>query len=73
MLLVEADGRHDLEIAGDGIDGDAGDPFPGTARKTSLRDTGAISTSFPGTRSGIVLKNITVDSKGTVRLDVVIV
>src|SRR5262249_14413290 len=72
MLLVQADGRHDLEHAGDQDEGDAGDPFPGLAKKTALADTGEISTSFPGTRSGIALQNISLDASGSVRIDVVI-
>jgi len=42
------------------------------AKKTALADTGDISTSFPGTRSGIALQNISVDASGNVRVDVVI-
>ena len=72
MLLVQADGRHDLEHAGDQDEGDAGDPFPGLAKKTALADTGEISTSFPGTRSGIALQNISVDASGNVKVDVMI-
>lgn len=73
MLLVQADGRHDLEKPDDNDEGDGGDPFPGSAGITELKDSGGISTSFPGKRSGVVLKNISVDAKsGKVKLDVVI-
>lgn len=73
MLLVQADGRHDLEHPDDQDQGDAGDPFPGAARVTSLGDTGSISTSFAGAPSGISLSNIAVDAQtGNVSLDVTI-
>jgi len=59
MLLVQADGKHDLLDPNDGNQGDAGDPFPGLEDKHELGDTGDVSTSFPGgPRSGILLKNI---------------
>ncbi len=71
MLLLEADGRHDMEAGGDLDEGDAGDPFPGSAKKTSLGDTGATSTSFPGVPSGVKLANISLDpGTGNVHLDV---
>lgn len=61
LLLVQADGLHNLETNWN--EGDAGDPFPGTAQKTELKDTGVISTSFPGqSKSGIKLTNIKLDS-----------
>lgn len=74
LLLVQADGRHDLEDPDDWNQGDAGDPFPGSAHRTELRDTGSISTSFPGAgRSGVTLKNIRRDAAtGMVRLNVII-
>jgi immune inhibitor A len=73
MLLVEADGRHNLEDAQDGDQGDSGDPFTGKGKKKELLDTGAVSTSFPGASSGIAFKNIAVSaSDGTVTLDIVI-
>jgi immune inhibitor A len=59
LALVEADGRHDLTNPNDWDEGDAGDPFPGSSKKTSLGDTGETSTSFRGSRSGIVLDDIT--------------
>jgi immune inhibitor A len=72
MLLVEADGRHSLEKPDDGDEGDAGDPFPGSANRDDLGDAGPISTSFPGSPSGVSLKNIFVDAtSGTVKLDVI--
>lgn len=71
MLLVQADGRHDLERPDDQNKGDAGDPFPGSARVVSLADRGSISTSFPSGPSGITLSNIRVDPEtGSVSLDV---
>ena len=74
LLLVQADGRHDLATPNDFNAGDAGDPFPGSAMKTSLFDTGDISTSFPGQpRSGVSLTNIAIDPvSGDVTLDVTI-
>lgn len=71
MVLIEADGRHDLEDGSDQDEGDAGDPFPGSGKKHELLDTGDISTSFPGMSSGISLENITVEAGGTVKLDIV--
>lgn len=63
LLLIQADGRHDLETPDDWNAGDADDPFPGRAGRTELKDTGSISTSFPGgPRSGITLKNIRRDA-----------
>jgi immune inhibitor A len=70
MLLVQADGRHDLEVPDDGDEGDAGDPFPGSAAITSLGDTGPLSTSFPHRRSGVSLENISVDGHRNIRVDV---
>lgn len=62
LYLVQADGRHDLEDPDDWNQGDAGDPFPGSARATELKDTGSNSTSFPGEpRSGVALRNIRSD------------
>ena len=72
MMLIEADGRHNLETASDQDQGDAGDPFPGSKKVHELLDTGNISTSFPGVKSGIALKNITMDPQsGSVKLDIV--
>lgn len=62
LLLIQADGKHDLEKPKDWNEGDAGDPFPGKAQRDDLGDTGSISTSFPtGPRSGIQLDNIALD------------
>jgi immune inhibitor A len=59
LYLVQADGRHDLEDPDDWNQGDASDPFPGSAAKTELKDTSSTSTTFPeGPRSGITLRNI---------------
>lgn len=71
LYLIQADGRHNLEDPSDWNQGDAGDPFPGSSNKPELKDTGAISTSFLGKRSGIVLKNIRHNaSTGVITLDV---
>jgi immune inhibitor A len=61
LLLVQADGLHNLEANWNV--GDAGDPFPGTSRITKLGDTGKISTSFPNqAKSGIEISNIQINS-----------
>ena len=61
MLLVQADGRHQLEVVGDWNTGDEGDPFPGSTGRTHLGDSGRLSTAFPGAgASGITLRNIQV-------------
>ena len=73
LFLVQADGRNDLNDPNDWNQGDAGDPFPGSAGKKALSDAGATSTSFPGQRSGITLHAITRDAKGVIRLKVKIV
>jgi immune inhibitor A len=70
MSLIQADGRNDLNSPDDWNQGDAADPFPGSESIDSLADTGPASTSFPGKRSGISLKNITFDSNGVITLDV---
>jgi len=58
LMLLQADGRRDLERLG--TQGDAGDPFPGSTNQTSLNDSGTVSTTFPGalTPSGVFLRNI---------------
>ena len=72
MLLVQADGRHDLENPNDSDAGDPGDPFPGSSMRHELGDTGPVSTSFPGQqRSGVSLRNITLDTRGNARFDVI--
>jgi immune inhibitor A len=72
LLLLQADGRHDLERSDDWNEGDAGDPFPGSALRTELDDQGDLSTTFPGaSSSGVALKNIKRDAAtGRVTLDV---
>jgi immune inhibitor A len=72
LLLIQADGRRQLETPNDWNTGDAGDPFPGSANRTDLNDRGNISTSFPdGEDSGINLRNIQRNSvTGLVTLDV---
>jgi immune inhibitor A len=63
LLLVQADGMHDLEDGFDNNAGDGGDPFPGTYGRTQLLDSGDISTSFPGQgASGINITNISRDT-----------
>jgi immune inhibitor A len=63
MILIQADGQHDLLNPDDRNNGDPGDPFPGSKQVVQLLDSGAISTSFPGgPASGILLKNIQHDS-----------
>ncbi len=64
MLLIQADGRHNLLDPDDYNNGDPGDPFPGERNVLGLSDQGDISTSFPGqVRSGISLKNIRYDAE----------
>jgi immune inhibitor A len=72
LLLLQADGRHDLERADDWNEGDAGDPFPGSAGRDGLDDQGDLSTSFPGgSSSGVRLSGITRDAAtGRVSFDV---
>ncbi len=62
MLLVQADGRHDLEDPSGWNQGDAGDPFPGTSETNELLETGKINTIFPGEdKSGVSIKTIIQD------------
>jgi immune inhibitor A len=72
MMLIQADGRHDLETGNGQKGGDTGDPFPGSGNNHELGDTGTISTSFPGQApSGISLRNIALDPiSGNIELDV---
>jgi immune inhibitor A len=70
LSLVQADGRNDLNDPDDWNQGDAADPFPGSDSKDLLSDTGVASTSFPGKKSGIHLKNIQFDPTGVVTLKV---
>lgn len=74
MLLIQADGRHHLLDPDDGNNGDPGDPFPGSKGVDHLRESGTISTSFPGgPNSGIELKNIEHDPvTKNITLDIVI-
>lgn len=73
LLLIQADGRHQLQNPSDWNTGDAGDPFPGNSDRDELSDRGDISTSFPdGEDSGISLQNIQRDPfSGVVSLDIV--
>ena len=62
MTLIQADGRHELELPNPVMQGDDSDPFPGIEDQTDLKDTGTnASSSFPGIRSGIRLLNINYD------------
>jgi immune inhibitor A len=70
LSLVQSDGRNDLNNPDDWNQGDAADPFPGSENKDSLSDTGPASTSFPGKKSGIHLKNIQFSPTGVVTLKV---
>ncbi|WP_276366746.1 hypothetical protein [Chryseolinea sp. H1M3-3] len=58
LLLIQADGKHNLEDPEDWNEGDAGDPFPGKSKTTKLGETGKISTSFGRKKSGITLTSI---------------
>ncbi|MFX0062105.1 MAG: M6 family metalloprotease domain-containing protein [Candidatus Hermodarchaeota archaeon] len=71
LLLVQADGYHNLENPYDYNQGDAGDPFPGMTNQVNLTDSGNISTSFPNQgRSGVFLSNIQRDpTTGDIKLD----
>ena len=72
LLLLQADGRHDLERPDDWNEGDASDPFPGAGSRTELDDQGDLSTTFPGaSSSSVALRNILRDpTTGRVTLDV---
>jgi immune inhibitor A len=70
LVLVQADGSNDLNNPNDGNQGDAGDPFPGSENHFELSDLGLASTSFPGTQSGISLKNIKLNDDGVITLDI---
>jgi len=72
LLLVQADGRRQLQTPNDWNTGDAGDPFPGSSNRTDLSERGVISTSFPdGEDSGISLNNIQRDADtGNISLQV---
>lgn len=59
LLLLQADGKHDLENPDDWNAGDAGDPFPGDSGKVRLSDAGKVSTNFPGgKKSGVTISAI---------------
>lgn len=74
MTLIQADGRHELELANPIMQGDDSDPFPGSEDRRELKDTGSkASSSFPGVRSGIRLINIKFDpASGETTFDVII-
>jgi immune inhibitor A len=66
--LAQADGKRELELAKNS--GDAGDLFPGTAKKTSFNDkTTPSSRAHDGSSTGVALSAITV-AKGKVTLNV---
>ena len=73
VQLVQADGRADLESNLN--QGDEGDPFPGTALRTSVGDApGLLTTTFPFAQaSGITLSAIVVDAQtGVITLNITI-
>lgn len=72
LLLLQADGKHDLEKPDDWNSGDAGDPFPGSSRKVKLTDAGKVSTNFPGgKKSGVTISTIRFDSiKGELKFKI---
>ncbi|WP_207537249.1 M6 family metalloprotease domain-containing protein [Sabulicella rubraurantiaca] len=70
LSLIQADGQNNLNNPSDVDQGDDGDPFPGSTGRTTLGDLGATSTSFGTKRSGISLRNISIDEGGVVTLDV---
>ena len=72
LMLVQADGKHQLDDPRDWNQGDAGDPFPGTGKIDKLSDAGGISTTFPNcAKSGVVLTNIRHDpATGIIKLSV---
>jgi immune inhibitor A len=74
LLLLQADGRHDLEKPDDWNAGDAGDPFPGKSRKVRLSDAGKVSTNFPGgKKSGITISMIRFNqAKGELKFKITI-
>jgi immune inhibitor A len=69
LFLLEADANRSWQ-AGDYNQGDDGDPFPGSNKRTSLSDTGSVNTSFPGQpRSGISIDSVQ-ENDGVVTLTV---
>ncbi|MGM1048856.1 MAG: M6 family metalloprotease domain-containing protein [Bacillota bacterium] len=73
MMLIQADGRNDLNDPNDLNAGDAGDPFPGVKKVSEVNDSGVVSTSFPDNASGVSLKNISFNEETKqIRLDIVI-
>jgi immune inhibitor A len=70
LFLLDAN-QDDSWQQGDYNQGDAGDPFPGTAAVRELDDIGHVSTTFPGfARSGLALRSIQERSDGVVTFDV---
>jgi immune inhibitor A len=66
--LAQADGKRDLELAKN--NGDAGDLYPGSSRKTSFNDrTTPSSRAHDGSSTGVSLSGITVTS-GIVKVNV---
>lgn len=70
LTLIQADGQRDLEDPDGWNQGDEGDPFPGSGAQTELLDTGDISTSFDGKRSGIKFSRIEVNAAGVASLTI---
>jgi immune inhibitor A len=66
--LAQADGKRDLELAKN--NGDAGDLYPGTSRKTSFGDrTTPSSRAHDGSSTGVSLSGISA-AKGMVKVKV---
>lgn len=73
LQLVQADGQGDLDLPPGVLvnQGDDGDPFPGSKMKTSVGDTGTVTTSFRDHRSGVTLSNISLNATtGVITLDI---
>ncbi len=62
LLLIQADGKRNLNDPRDLYEGDLGDLFPGHSNISSLNDSNpVISTSFLPIRSGVFLTEIKQD------------
>ena len=72
LTLIQADGQRDLEDPDGWNQGDEGDPFPGSSGVDKLLDTGDISTSFDGSRSGVEVRDIKFAPNGVVSLSITI-
>jgi immune inhibitor A len=72
LFLVQADGKNELGNPNDFNQGDGGDPFPGDTGRTSLGSSGALSTSFGSTSSGITISQIAQKTNGSITFSVTI-